>query len=30
MPIFQVNAGRLSELPATTFMAEGVMERKHL
>jgi Domain of unknown function (DUF4268) len=30
MPLFQVNAGRLTALPPTTFVAEKVMERKDL
>ena len=30
MPLYQVNSGRLTALPSTTFVAEGVMERKDL
>ena len=30
MPLYQVNAGRLTALPPTTFVAEKVMERKDL
>jgi len=30
MPLYQINAGRLTALPPTTFVAEKVMERKDL
>ena len=30
MPLYQVNSGRLTALPPTTFVVEKVMERKDL